>query len=99
MMMRPPRSTRTDKLFPFTTLFRSRLDHARPGDQKQRLIQADIETAQFHRHVLPICSGSGTHNTPTTGLVLARGMDEADEQRMAIARGGGELGTIGRAHV
>src|SRR3546814_16604520 len=29
MIRRPPRSTRTDTLFPYTTLFRSRL---RPGD-------------------------------------------------------------------
>src|SRR3546814_3580917 len=29
MIRRPPRSTRTDTLFPYTTLFRSRLDRAR----------------------------------------------------------------------
>src|SRR3546814_10025302 len=27
MIRRPPRSTRTDTLFPYTTLFRSQLDH------------------------------------------------------------------------
>src|SRR3546814_1554406 len=31
MIRRPPRSTRTDTLFPYTTLFRSGLGHARPG--------------------------------------------------------------------
>src|SRR3546814_3443654 len=33
MIRRPPRSTRTDTLFPYTTLFRSRRDrgHRRPG--------------------------------------------------------------------
>src|SRR3546814_1795366 len=33
MIRRPPRSTRTDTLFPYTTLFRSRLDASRrlPG--------------------------------------------------------------------
>src|SRR3546814_12739191 len=30
MIRRPPRSTRTDTLFPYTTLFRSRADAARP---------------------------------------------------------------------
>src|SRR3546814_13981044 len=30
MLRRPPRSTRTDTLFPYTTLFRSRLDRGRP---------------------------------------------------------------------
>src|SRR3546814_6540877 len=29
MIRRPPRSTRTDTLFPYTTLFRSRLTHYR----------------------------------------------------------------------
>src|SRR3546814_7665479 len=29
MIRRPPRSTRTDTLFPYTTLFRSPVDHAR----------------------------------------------------------------------
>src|SRR3546814_1945903 len=31
MIRRPPRSTRTDTLFPYTTLFRSYLDGALPG--------------------------------------------------------------------
>src|SRR3546814_3901017 len=30
MIRRPPRSTRTDTLFPYTTRFRSTLDHAPP---------------------------------------------------------------------
>src|SRR3546814_3951071 len=30
MIRRPPRSTRTDTLFPYTTLFRSRISHVRP---------------------------------------------------------------------
>src|SRR3546814_15833311 len=32
MIRRPPRSTRTDTLFPYTTLFRSRPSQARPAD-------------------------------------------------------------------
>src|SRR3546814_3357960 len=32
MIRRPPRSTRTDTLFPYTTLFRSRLEAAELGD-------------------------------------------------------------------
>src|SRR3546814_7515808 len=30
MIRRPPRSTRTDTLFPYTTLFRSRVEQANP---------------------------------------------------------------------
>src|SRR3546814_3609580 len=33
MIRRPPRSTRTDTLCPYTTLFRSRRDMARKGDE------------------------------------------------------------------
>src|SRR3546814_2984820 len=36
MMRRPPRSTRTDTLFPYTTLFRSRLRGERAGDWGDR---------------------------------------------------------------
>src|SRR3546814_13578745 len=36
MIRRPPRSTRTDTLFPYTTLFRSRPGHARPRWRRQR---------------------------------------------------------------
>src|SRR3546814_17265675 len=34
MILRPPRSTRTDTLFPYTTLFRSTLSNARKGDEE-----------------------------------------------------------------
>src|SRR3546814_14679385 len=33
MIRRPPRSTRTDTLFPYTTLFRSRRGYARAGER------------------------------------------------------------------
>src|SRR3546814_11833833 len=36
MRPRPPRSTRTDTLFPYTTLFRSPF-HGRPPDERRRL--------------------------------------------------------------
>src|SRR3546814_12520916 len=36
MSRRPPRSTRTDTLFPYTTLFRSERDRARPGQHRHR---------------------------------------------------------------
>src|SRR3546814_18860725 len=37
MIRRPPRSTRTDTLFPYTTLFRSRLRSATPCSIAQRV--------------------------------------------------------------
>src|SRR3546814_17317051 len=41
MIRRPPRSTRTDTLFPYTTLFRSK---ARPGDARLGHL---VELAEF----------------------------------------------------
>src|SRR3546814_4476536 len=40
MKRRPPRSTRTDTLFPYTTLFRSEGDAARSLDERLRLAAA-----------------------------------------------------------
>src|SRR3546814_4352359 len=37
MIRRPPRSTRTDTLFPYTTLFRSPHARPKPGDTDHRL--------------------------------------------------------------
>src|SRR3546814_1578429 len=49
MIRRPPRSTRTDTLFPYTTLFRSSLGRFRiPGDMRRDL-EADEAVAAFGR--------------------------------------------------
>src|SRR3546814_7130067 len=45
MIRRPPRSTRTDTLFPYTTLFRSHHFAARPGADQDR-----EQTGKDHRH-------------------------------------------------
>src|SRR3546814_6858351 len=52
MIRRPPRSTRTDTLFPYTTLFRSvRLDERRAHDARRRDVRGDGRT--------PRASGAG----------------------------------------
>src|SRR3546814_12338952 len=43
MIRRPPRSTRTDTLFPYTTLFRSAIDRAGAAEQGA----ADVEVADL----------------------------------------------------
>src|SRR3546814_14006699 len=63
MLRRPPRSTRTDTLFPYTTLFRSgsqivRSDGeaavAAPEEQQRRAVVLDVEVAHpaHHAHVV-----------------------------------------------
>src|SRR3546814_8641444 len=53
MIRRPPRSTRTDTLFPYTTLFRSR--------HRLRIIAIHMENGSLHalRNVAGIGRGSG----------------------------------------
>src|SRR3546814_18666631 len=43
MVRRPPRSTRTDTLFPYTTLFRSRVDAARKQPQRADLLAVALQ--------------------------------------------------------
>src|SRR3546814_2910903 len=55
MIQRPPRSTRTDTLLPYTTLFRSERARRGGADDALRLVQhGDDEVAPFleHRDVL-----------------------------------------------
>src|SRR3546814_14133443 len=46
MLRRPPRSTRTDTLFPYTTRFRSNLRHGRYLHEVERIEQADPHDAE-----------------------------------------------------
>src|SRR3546814_4939470 len=48
MIRRPPRSTRTDTLFPYTTLFRS------PPDMRQMRLAAARRAMQHQRLVRPV---------------------------------------------
>src|SRR3546814_13415267 len=55
MIRRPPRSTRTDTLFPYTTLFRSHLDPAHAiGGVRGRFGIVDIGAQRVQRH--PTCA-------------------------------------------
>src|SRR3546814_8924239 len=50
MIRRPPRSTRTDTLFPYTTLFRSRLVDLDRLDTRSMCRQFSADFAQSLRH-------------------------------------------------
>src|SRR3546814_5311115 len=50
MIRRPPRSTRTDTLFPYTTLFRSILDQAGSADLIRRNGQLHLYRDMAHLH-------------------------------------------------
>src|SRR3546814_7168051 len=60
MIRRPPRSTRTDTLFPYTTLFRSHdavpdLDHTRSARRRTELGCAQIPQGRSRRSVRSTC--------------------------------------------
>src|SRR3546814_13540980 len=52
MIRRPPRSTRTDTLFPYTTLFRSEHRDVEAGLQRQAAVHAAADTGVFSLRVL-----------------------------------------------
>src|SRR3546814_18104766 len=91
MIRRPPRSTRTDTLFPYTTLFRS--ENAAAGGRDRGLVQALL--AQSFR-------GSGVQAQPEQEIVEAQAapavpvgpVDQLPHAVPAVAdhAGGGALG-------
>src|SRR3546814_4949633 len=60
MIRRPPRSTRTDTLFPYTTLFRSRLPAPLPAGFSQTLY-ADDDGAVHRTGIGPPAVSAGHH--------------------------------------
>src|SRR3546814_3471130 len=84
MIRRPPRSTRTDTLFPYTTLFRSGGDEIQcvrvaavgdePGDDQQRgvLRHFDLVGAGVQRldqHAEPLVTRSEEHTSELQSLM------------------------------
>src|SRR3546814_1472793 len=69
MIRRPPRSTRTDTLFPYTTLFRS-TDILLAG--LDRVLAALKKRALEHKNTVCLGRSHGIHAEPTTfGVKLA----------------------------
>src|SRR3546814_17007516 len=86
MTQRPPRSTRTDTLFPYTTLFRSNrsvrenIALSDPGTPLEQVIQS-AQLAGAHEFILELPAGYdtivGEHGASLSG---------GQRQRLAIAR-------------
>src|SRR3546814_17090841 len=94
MIRRPPRSTRTDTLFPYTTLFRSEgiSGGHRGRDAADRQFRVDARTADLD------CGHLGGYSRPHAGTLRREGGDSGlHHPRMEgrpVARE-----KIGRAHV
>src|SRR3546814_6096229 len=82
MIRRPPRSTRTDTLFPYTTLFRS---PDRPQRQHQRqpgpaLRQPPRHDCRRHRHrQIRLADGAGRRVLTPRRAVLSRSEEHTSE--------------------
>src|SRR3546814_1124724 len=91
MIRRPPRSTRTDTLFPYTTLFRS-MPRVIDEDLSGRVIISDQRLDARHRDAAVEAAEMGDGGAGGR-VVLEHGGDQA----AIIGRGGGKIG-VGLRH-
>src|SRR3546814_11567728 len=82
MIRRPPRSTRTDTLFPYTTLFRS-LDFARKYDLPVKAVVAPKDTAAPE---IGMEAYLETENTVAVNSGFLDGLDVIAAKRAAIKK-------------
>src|SRR3546814_2441094 len=61
MIRRPPRSTRTDTLFPYTTLFRSREEPVRKPQLVEDLYGKAFQLVGHHRQLHTACGQTVQH--------------------------------------
>src|SRR3546814_5814736 len=92
MIRRPPRSTRPDTLFPYTTLFRSLLVEDIPhflrrdlaalavGDLLDRLRELDLQTTRQHQTVI------GLHDVCDAALAGLRRSEEHTSELQSLMR-------------
>src|SRR3546814_12584090 len=69
MIRRPPRSTRTDTLFPYTTLFRSVHHRGRPGHRGPRVDRAPVALRDVEGAPARACPRSEEHTSELQSLM------------------------------
>src|SRR3546814_12836849 len=89
MIRRPPRSTRTDTLFPYTTLFRSLVEHAAPGAEHR----ADRLDDRFGDPVAAVLDAGGGD-----AVLRGRGVDADARAGSGAARRGAVAAARGMTH-
>src|SRR3546814_14774770 len=100
MIRRPPKSTRTDPLFPYTTLFRSSgvardLRHGRETESPMTKKISEFKTGDFvvyPTHGVGLIKGTETQIVAGTELDLL--VIDFEQDRMTL-----RIPEIGRAHV
>src|SRR3546814_5460649 len=85
MIRRPPRSTRTDTLFPYTTLFRSGSEKPRPPGSVHRILQ-DLAGLELRLHArLDLHRLAGARVAAGRGLSLRDGKGAEPDQAHFVA--------------
>src|SRR3546814_17064279 len=85
MIRRPPRSTRTDTLFPYTTLFRSGSEKPRPPGSVHRILQA-LAGLELRLHArLDLHRLAGARVAAGRGLSLRDGKGAEHDQAHLVA--------------
>src|SRR3546814_13694481 len=101
MIRRPPRSTRTDTLFPYTTLFRSDIGERREVEQMKSEFVATVS----HELRTPLTSIAGSLGLISGGAAgalppkAARLVEIAHSNAARLVRLINDILEIGRAHV
>src|SRR3546814_20956707 len=72
MILRPPRSTRTDTLFPYTTLFRSPID-------QEKFIKEKDQYIDFNEKKSDSLDSVATLINPNEPLIIARSEEHTSE--------------------
>src|SRR3546814_6004847 len=95
MIRRPPRSTRTDTLFPYTTLFRSRasaaVQRAEAGGTRGGSARGARAALEEGRRAVPAGRGGGAQLRPRLGPGAARSDHAGRAERGAALHGPGRF--------
>src|SRR3546814_8324998 len=85
MILRPPRFTRTDTLFPYTTLFRS---------SPRGRLAGSLTPDQEHLHVPPRRPGAAAQFTVAVAASLPQAGDMLGQRRVAIVQPRPQVGAL-----
>src|SRR3546814_19957848 len=98
MIRRPPRSTRTDTLFPYTTLFRSVLDEEDAKRMEVHMTMTQPESAVSDRVMTALIAGLEIEFGRGAGAGLARSILSAEDADFRLGSRVSErwLGSCGR---
>src|SRR3546814_20696517 len=84
MIRRPPRSTRTDTLFPYTTLFRSRPGRRRDGRTRHARRAAGVQPDLSRDRRIPARSG-GRPMSPRNPRPVEQVLSDEEKLELALA--------------